>query len=291
MLYGILPVHKPTGIGSFDVIRQLKKILPKNQKIGHGGTLDNLASGVLPILLGEATKAFDFLLLSDKIYAAEIQFGALSETDDAEGKIIRKFDKKISLSEIEFILEKFRGKILQTPPRFSAIRINGQRSYDLARNNKETPLQPREVEIHDTKIEKFIEDEQKLLITIHCSSGTYIRSIARDMGTLLQTGGYLSALVRLKSAGIYLEDCCYLEGLTDQNIESFLLNLNQSLALPELSFMLQSSYIKNGRPLEDQLFKEAAKTSGIYKITQDNRLLAIVEKKGNKYYYLRVFNE
>lgn len=218
-LSGILPVNKSPGMGSYDVIRKIKRILPpelKKEKIGHGGTLDNLADGVLLILFGEATKAFDFLLNSDKVYLASVQFGAFTKTDDAEGSFIKTFEKKASIADIEGILPKFIGEISQVPPEYSALRVNGKRSYDLARENKSIELKPRLVNIKDIQIKNFDNRMQLLTLKITCSSGTYIRSIARDMGAELGCGGYISGLTRLKSGGINIEDCITLEDLGNE---------------------------------------------------------------------------
>lgn len=290
---GILPVHKPKGISSFDVIRDIKKVLPpelKKEKIGHGGTLDIPAEGVLPILFGEATKAFDFLLNSDKIYRAVIQFGALTDTDDADGKTIQTFDKKTSLEEIKKVLPQFIGKIGQLPPKFSALRVNGVRSYELARNEKEVVLKPRTVNIYDLDPNNFNPETQRLTLTVRCSSGTYIRSLARDIGNALGTGGYILELLRTKSAGIVLEQCHSLPELNSGNLLEKILDLNGALDLPALELKPEREHIINGKPLNDAQFANPPVSDGIYKIIKNGVLLAVTERKEGKMKYLRVFN-
>lgn len=293
MTSGILPVNKPKGISSFDVIRDIKKMLPpelKNEKIGHGGTLDIPAEGVLPILFGEATKAFDFLLASDKIYRAVIQFGALTDTDDADGKVIQTFDKKTTLDEINAVLPKFTGKIEQFPPKFSALRVNGVRSYELARNDRDVVLKPRTVEIFGLDAGSFNPESQRLNLTVRCSSGTYIRSLARDIGNSLGTGGYIVELLRTKSAGITLEQCHPLPDLNVYNIADKILDLNGALDIPELKLIPLREYITNGKILTDNLFEVPPVRDGTYKIVRDKKLLSVVERNGGKIKYLRVFN-
>lgn len=293
MISGILPVNKPRGISSFDVIRDIKKILPpelKKEKIGHGGTLDIPAEGVLPILFGEATKAFDFLLGSEKIYRAVVQFGSLTDTDDADGKIIQTFDKKATLEEIKKALPSFTGKIQQLPPKYSALRINGVRSYELAREEKEVKLKPREVEIFCLDINNFNPSAQRLTLTVRCSSGTYIRSLARDIGNSLGCGGHILELLRVKSAGIMLDQCRSPDELKKGNLTDYFLDLNGALDLPALELKPETSHVINGKPLADALFDNPPNRDGIYKIVKNGKLLSIAERKEGKMKYLRVFN-
>ncbi len=294
MKSGILPINKPKGISSFDVIRRIKKILPvsaKKDKIGHGGTLDNLASGVLPILFNEATKAFDFLLNSDKEYLAGIQLGAFTETDDSDGEVIEKFDRKVYLDEIESLLPEFTGKISQVPPKYSALRINGKRSYELARENLEVSHKPRTIEIFNIKLESFDPGSRYLILTVTCSSGTYIRSLARDIGMKLRCGGYISSLTRLKSAGITIDECKMIEEITPENFHNSLISINRAVHLPLLELKYEKDYIYQGKTLKDAAFFTQPLQNGQYKIVKDNNLLAVLEKNGNYYKYLRVFCE
>ncbi len=293
-LNGILPINKPSGVSSFDVIRILKHRLQldwKKQKIGHGGTLDYLASGVLPVLLGEASKAFDYLLLSGKEYEAVIQLGVETDTDDAEGSIIGTFDREIERKDIESVLPKFQGVILQVPPYYSSLHINGRRSYELARKNILIAKDPRKVEISDITINDYNKDEKRLTIKVACSSGTYIRSLARDIGRELSCGGHILQLQRLSSSGIRISDCVSFEEVDIANIERILLPLNTALSLPGLNLLPDPEYVKNGRLLSLDLFKEEALDDGLYKIVKGGSVLAIVEKKGPLFNYLRVFNE
>ncbi len=294
IINGILPVNKPSGMSSFDVIRVLKQRLKfdwKSVKIGHGGTLDLLAAGVLLILFGEATKAFDFLLKSRKEYIALISLGANTDTDDAEGSVIETFEKDVALADIEQVLPGFIGKINQVPPRYSALRVNGRRGYELARNNIAVEMEPRLVEIYDIRLDRYEEKKKELSIIVSCSSGTYIRSLARDIGKKLGCGGYIKKLVRSSSSGITLEKCMDLDDVTDLNIRQCIISLNDALPLEQLTFLNQKEFVLNGRILKDDFFKEKEIRDGLYKIIKDNIVLAVVEKKGVNFNYLRVFNE
>lgn len=191
-----LNINKPKGLSSFDVIRNLRKRL-KVKQIGHSGTLDPLASGVLQIAVGNATKLLDFLS-SDKTYVASLKFGYNSTTFDDEGE--KEFIKEPDFSKNELIevLNGFIGKSLQIPPKYSAIKINGKKLCDLARNNAEMPeIKPREIEIYDIKLLEF--DLPNIKIEVHCKKGTYIRSLAYDIGQKLACGAYLTDLIRTKA--------------------------------------------------------------------------------------------
>ena len=196
----IFPVYKPPGISSYDVIRKLKQKYP-GQKIGHGGTLDPLAEGLLIIGVGrEATKQLQSILKNTKkVYEVEIELGKVSETDDAEGPISVNGDLKFESGEltrkrIEEVLSGFIGEIGQTPPRYSAIKVNGVPAYKRARRGEEFVLKPRRVIINDISILEYSYPFLKLKIT--CGSGVYIRSLARDIGEKLGTGGYVKTLKR-----------------------------------------------------------------------------------------------
>jgi tRNA pseudouridine55 synthase len=236
---GFIIINKPLGISSFDVIRRLRKIIGK-VKMGHTGTLDPLASGVLPIALGNATKRIEGLP-KEKEYVAEILLGVMTTTDDREGESIQKIIvddlafKTISEKLNEVIQTKFTGKIRQKPPIFSAIHINGKRAYDMARKNEGISLADipeREVDIYEFEVLSLTRQDDTAILKcrIACGGGTYIRSIARDLGNYLGVGGSLFSLVRTKSGGWGIEDSIELEELekrdnlklTGESVEKFL---------------------------------------------------------------------
>jgi len=202
---GVYNIYKPKGPTSYDIIRELKK-QTEEKRIGHGGTLDPLASGVLIVAIGsEFTKQLDEIAHTDKEYLATIKLGQTSSTGDEEGeKTDIKYEKEPSENEIKTVLNLFVGKIKQTPPAYSAVKISGIPSYKLARQGKKVPLKERTVSIYETK---FLEYNWPILkIDVKCSSGTYIRSLAEDIGKSLKTGAYLSDLVRLRVANFKIKD-------------------------------------------------------------------------------------
>ncbi len=197
---GILLVDKPVGWTSHDVVAKVRGMLKQASgqkvKVGHSGTLDPFASGLMILVVGSYTKKAALFSKLDKIYEAKICLGKTSTTGDPEGKITPVNDRQPSQSEVEQILNKFVGEIKQTPHAFSAIKIDGQRAYKLARAGKEVVIEPRQVKIYQLKLEDY--NYPLLKITARVSSGTYIRSLAEDIGQELGTGAYLTSLRRTK---------------------------------------------------------------------------------------------
>ncbi len=184
---GILLIDKEAGITSYDVIRKLKQYFPKGQKIGHAGTLDPFATGLLVILLGKFTKKSLEIMRMHKSYTVTAEFGYETDTHDPTGNRVAKDDEldEISENEIEEALEKFRGKIKQTPPDFSAKRVKGKRAYDLARQGKNVKLEPREIEIY--RLEQAGHDWPRVKFEVECSKGTYVRTLVVDLAQELGT--------------------------------------------------------------------------------------------------------
>jgi tRNA pseudouridine55 synthase len=206
MMYeGILPVCKPTAKTSFHLVGVLRK-LTQIRTIGHAGTLDPFASGVMLLLIGKKyTRMSSQFLNQDKAYLATLHLGITTDTYDIEGQIINQSDRIPSLSEIENALISFQGTILQTPPMFSAKKIQGKKLYELARQGITIERQPVSVTLH-TEIVAY--NYPHLVLKVSCSKGTYIRSLAYDLGLVLGCGAHLSALVRTKSGSTTLEECC-----------------------------------------------------------------------------------
>lgn len=200
-IHGFVIVDKPAGMTSHDVVHQIRK-LANTKKVGHAGTLDPDATGVLVVGLGKATRLLTFIVADNKTYQATIRLGQSRTTDDAQGEIIEtKSCEKITEETIKKELDKFVGDIQQIPSSVSAIKVDGKRAYDLVRQGEKVELAPRSVhisaiDVHEIKkIDEFID----VAVTVHCSSGTYIRAIARDLGNSLQVGGHLTNLRRTQS--------------------------------------------------------------------------------------------
>ena len=215
-MQGFLNLNKPFGITSHDCVAKVRRLL-RQKKVGHGGTLDPAATGVLPIALGKATRLLQYLP-EDKAYRATIKLGITTTTDDLQGEVIaEKSVNQLTLEQVKSALEKFRGTIQQIPPNYSAIQVQGKRLYDLARAGENITVPPRNVEIHQIEILDWREGEfPELDLEITCGSGTYIRSIARDLGIALQTGGTLAALTRTASCGLKLTESLTFTDLENQ---------------------------------------------------------------------------
>ncbi len=219
MKSGIINVLKPAGITSNAVLSQIKRILHP-QKIGHLGTLDPNGVGVLPVCVGKATKLFDYYLNKDKQYKAIFVFGKETDTLDSEGAITNSNNKTVLENEILQVIPKLIGNVSQMPPKYSAKKVAGQKAYDLARSGVEFTLKPKNVTIYDIKLVSKIKTNT-YLFDIKCSSGTYIRSIARDMAMLLNTYAYMPAIIRTKSGDFDIKDSIPINKIDEQSILSF----------------------------------------------------------------------
>ena len=213
-LNGFINLHKPKGWSSHDCVARVRRLL-NTKKVGHGGTLDPLASGVLPIAVGRATRLIQYLP-SRKAYWAIIRFGTTTTTDDLEGAVLtQQSAAHLQLSDIEALLPQFTGLLLQTPPVFSAVQVGGQRLYDLARKGQTVEVPTREVTVEQLKILDWQGglESPELTLAVECGPGTYIRSIARDMGAAVGTGATLAGLVRSHSSGFELSTSLTIEAL------------------------------------------------------------------------------
>ena len=221
-MFGFLNVYKPKGITSHHVVSALRRIT-KVKQIGHTGTLDPFAEGVLPICIGKATRLIEYLD-DDKAYTGTIQLGSSTTTYDLEGEEVNFSDKKVTLDEIEAALDKFRGEIEQLPPIYSAIKVNGKKLYEYAREGKEVKIEPRGVNISNLRILNFYPETRQVELHIECSKGTYIRSIANDLGEELGTYGHLVKLVRVKAGMFEVNNAVSLEHIqTKEDVEKLLI--------------------------------------------------------------------
>ncbi len=206
-------INKPAGFTSFDVIAKMRGIL-KMKRLGHAGTLDPMATGVLPVFAGRATKACDIIPDRDKTYRAGFKLGITTDTQDITGAVIsEKSAVGIGFEAVEKILERFRGDIMQVPPMYSAVSVNGKRLYELARKGVNVEREARPVTIYGLELLEYDTAEQCGMLEISCSKGTYIRTLINDMGDALGCGGTMTSLVRTRACGFDLEDCVTLEQL------------------------------------------------------------------------------
>ncbi|EQB88180.1 tRNA pseudouridine55 synthase [Clostridium punense] len=224
-LCGVINVYKPTGITSFDVVRKIKK-LSRQKKVGHCGTLDPEASGVLPVCIGRATKAIEFIMDDFKIYEAQVKLGVVTDTYDREGKILEENSVNVSEEKVVEIINSFVGEIQQVPPMYSALKHNGKKLYELARQGIEIEREPRKVTIYNIEIINI--DLPIIKILVKCSKGTYIRSLCYDIGKALGCGAMMWSLERYGTGSFLKEDSINLDDLTENNLKDYVLPIEST---------------------------------------------------------------
>ena len=211
---GIIIINKTKGCTSHDIVYKIKKML--NKKVGHTGTLDPMAEGVLPILIGKGTQLSKYLINHDKKYIVELQLGIKTDTADSEGKIIEEKTvnkTKLSKENITNVLQTFIGKQEQIPPIYSAIKVNGKKLYEYARKGQEVELKSRQIEIYDIKLIDYSMDEKQIKFKVFCGKGTYIRSLCEDIATKFETVGYMKSLKRTQVGNFKIDDSITIEEL------------------------------------------------------------------------------
>lgn len=293
MLSGWIILDKPHGLGSTQAVAAVKRALREGgyakTKIGHGGTLDPLATGILPIALGEATKLAGRMLDSDKTYAFTIAFGTETDTLDLEGRRVSSSDVRPSGADLAAVLPRFTGPISQVPPAYSALKVDGKRAYDLARAGEEVALKPRDVTIHGLEIESMAQDAATLVA--HVSKGTYIRSLARDIAHALGTVGHVTMLRRLKAGPFTGKHAISLDILGEKAkaraLEDILLPLRTALVdIPALALSPeQARLIGHGRVLSGVAAKD-----GLHLAMLDEVPVALVDVSSGTVTVERGFN-
>ena len=278
---GVLLINKEKGITSSDVVVRLKHIL-NTKKVGHTGTLDPLAEGLMLVTVGKATKISNLLVEKYKEYIATFELGYQTDTYDTEGKVINKSDKVVEKDEIIKVINSYKKTYLQEVPIYSSVKVNGKKLYEYARNNIEVELPKREVEIKDIEILSI--EENKVVIKTFVSKGTYIRSLINDIGMSLETYATMTDLIRTKVDKYNLEDAYTLEDVEENNYK--LLSIEEVLDYPKIE-------------LDDELYKKVSngvKISNNYNINDkvilkyNNHLVAIYEEKDNYLIPFIVFN-
>ncbi|MDD4689219.1 MAG: tRNA pseudouridine(55) synthase TruB [Eubacteriales bacterium] len=221
---GIINVYKPLGISSHGVVSRVRHIL-NMKRVGHTGTLDPMAEGVLPICVGQGTKASDMLTDSDKQYRAVLRLGVTTDSQDMQGAIIEEREVNCTEDQIRAVVGGFIGEISQIPPMYSAIKVDGKKLYELARKGIEIERSPRQITIKNIVVEEV--NLPFVTLLVDCSKGTYIRTLCHDIGERLGTGGAMDSLVRTKAGGFSIEDAISLEQLEADGGEKHLVGLNQ----------------------------------------------------------------
>lgn len=271
---GILPVNKLAGWTSFDVVNKVKHLF-RGQKVGHLGTLDPMATGVLLVTIGKATKLFDIMQQKTKTYIASFAFGRETDSLDATGKLCRETANIPTEQEIRNVLPKFVGEIEQIPPKFSAKSVGGQRAYDLARNNQEFELKPCKVNICDIELLSY--NHGTLQLKIVCGSGTYIRALGRDIAAELNSLATMTDLIRTQVGNFDVKNCIDVSNLDIDLAVNSLVKINDVLRLPELNLTGEAlTKLLNGQTLSTQL------GDGTYAVISADDTVALAEIKNFK---------
>lgn len=279
---GIICVNKEKNITSFGVCAKMRGIL-KEKKVGHTGTLDPMATGVLPVMIGGATRFLDYLPESDKGYCAEFLLGKTTDTLDITGNVIAENEVKVKKADVENVLGEFRGVIKQLPPMYSAVSVNGKRLYDLARQGIEVERQQREIEIKSLELVSCNEAENKYVIDVFCSKGTYIRTLIDDIGKRLGCGAVMTSLQRTCAMGFTLDDCKTigeLQQLKDsgEGFDSVILPLEKALEVYERVVIspAQTVRFKNGGALDLVRVKKKLLQGTVYRVySSENDFLGL----------------
>ena len=284
MYNGLINIYKEKGYTSHDVVAILRGVL-KQKKIGHTGTLDPQAEGVLPVCLGKGTKLCDMLTDKDKIYRVKLRLGVETDTEDMTGTILKESDTSLLEEEsVRTVIESFVGKQLQIPPMYSAIKVNGKKLYQLAREGITIEREGREIEIY--RIEILDMERPFVTMEIECSKGTYIRSICRDIGAKLSVGGAMQELVRTRVSSFYLTDSLKLEQVKDLlekgNLESYISPVDTPfLGYPKV--VVEETYDKwllNGNKLKHNWFDLKPSDSLVRVYDARNEFIGLYEWEG-----------
>lgn len=270
---GIIVVNKPKGCTSHDVVNKVKKIV--NKKVGHTGTLDPLATGVLPLLIGKGTLCSKYLINHDKVYEVSLKLGISTDTMDAEGKIVE--EKEVSADilakeNIEKVLSSFIGEQEQTPPMYSAIKVAGKKLYEYARKGQEVEIPKRKIEIYNIELVGINKVSKEIEFKVSCSKGTYIRSLCTDIAKALETIGYMSGLERLQVGKFKIENAIKIdENTTKEYIEEHIIGIeklfekNPKIEIKQKKLLLFLNGVKLNTEFED----------GVYRIYSENKFIGL----------------
>lgn len=284
---GVINVYKPVGCTSFDVVAALKKIC-NTGKVGHTGTLDPLASGVLPVCIGKATKIVDYIMEDIKIYKTQLKLGITTDTYDLEGKVTSSKNVDVNDEEIFRVIKKYMGQISQVPPMYSAIKVNGRKLYDLARAGIEIERKGRLITIHD--IYDISISLPFINFTVKCSKGTYIRSLCYDIGMDLNCGAVMTKLERIKSGNFGIENSINIQSLNSENIGDYLISIENALEKYN-KINLDKRFRKlliNGVKMNDPALIDNVKENVIYRVYSDNQFIGLGRRTSNEFKIIKL---
>jgi len=301
-MHGVIVVDKPAGPTSFDVVRRVRN-LGSGRKAGHTGTLDPMATGVLPVCLGDATKIASFITEGDKEYEGVVRLGAVTDTWDATGAVVETHPiDHLDPAEVERAVAAMQGEYWQTPPMYSAVKVGGKRLYELARKGEEIERRPRKVKIHEIEFRGFDPATGDVSLRVHCSKGTYVRSIAWELGEALGVGGHLASLRRLRSGPFSIGQAVPLGVLLElakagrsEELARFVVPMREALAeLPEAvvdeerARKVAHGMLLGGRDLAASRLPRQQEGTRVRVTGPDGRLLAVAEQAPAGLRYLRV---
>ncbi len=280
---GVINVNKPLGITSHDVVYRLRRML-NIKKIGHTGTLDPDASGVLPMCIGKGTKLSDFICANDKQYLAELTLGAITDTQDKSGEVLERFEVNVAEEDIKKAVKNFVGEIKQIPPMYSAIKINGKKLYELARKGETIERPERTVTINSIEIKNIDMDLNTVTVLVDCSKGTYIRTLCEDIGRFLGCGGYMSSLMRTRSGRFSIEDSFTLE-----EIEEMIKEERYDFFIPAQDVMQEYEKIvlseRNAKKVRNgiKISVEGLEKDKVYRVFDEKDEFLVIAKQGEEH--------
>ena len=281
---GVINIYKNTGMTSFDVVAMVRRVA-KMKKVGHTGTLDPAASGVLPVCLGKATKIIDYIMENKKVYRVNLKLGMVTDTYDLEGEVLREEDAShITKDEILNCINSFVGTIDQVPPMYSALKQNGVRLYELARQGIEVHREARKVTIYSIENIK-IESNDNIQMDVCCSKGTYIRSLCYDIGEKLNVGATMTALERIQNGPFIKEEAINIEDLTEELLEKHIISIEKALDSFEKITVNEKfgKLLRNGvKVFDNRMYSEEVEFNKLYRVYEDNGVFLGLGKRDEK---------
>lgn len=281
---GVINIYKNTGMTSFDVVAMVRRVA-KMKKVGHTGTLDPAASGVLPVCLGKATKIIDYIMENKKVYRVNLKLGMVTDTYDLEGEVLREKDAShITKDEILNCINSFVGTIDQVPPMYSALKQNGVRLYELARQGIEVHREARKITIYSIENIK-IESNDNIQMDVCCSKGTYIRSLCYDIGEKLNVGATMTALERIQNGPFTKEEAINIEDLTEELLEKHIISIEKALDSFEKITVNEKfgKLLRNGvKVFDNRMYSEEVKFNKLYRVYEDNGVFWGLGKRDEK---------
>ncbi|MDU5031354.1 MAG: tRNA pseudouridine(55) synthase TruB [Clostridium perfringens] len=281
---GVINIYKNTGMTSFDVVAIVRRVA-KMKKVGHTGTLDPAASGVLPVCLGKATKIIDYIMENKKVYRVNLKLGMVTDTYDLEGEVLREEDAShITKDEILNCINSFLGTIDQVPPMYSALKQNGVRLYELARQGIEVHREARKITIYSIENIK-IESNDNIQMDVCCSKGTYIRSFCYDIGEKLNVGATMTALERIQNGTFTKEEAINIEDLTEELLEKHIISIEKALDSFEKITVNEKfgKLLRNGvKVFDNRMYSEEVEFNKLYRVYEDNGVFLGLGKRDEK---------